>query len=279
MKISVVIPVYNGEKYIAECIESVLYQTFTDYETIIVDDGSEDNTRQILEKLEKSDSRIRVIKNERHDFIGTLNTCLQEAKGEYVARIDADDTMVTDRLEKQVKLMDYNPSITVCSSWYSLFGESRGYGGTVIGNIKNPYLRFLIGDFVNNPSSILRKSFIDQHHIRYKEDYIYAEDYKFWVDIAKKGGRFHILPEPLTNYRIHAKQVSNVHQKEQADVSFQIKNEILNDLLALYEDKIEQIVPLFRMFANFNENNILSSDTIFRVAYEIIENHLRLLSV
>ena len=186
MKVSIVIPVYNGEKYLEECLDSVLNQSYRDFEVVVVDDCSEDNTWEILQKAARKDTRIRPVHNRKHDFIESLNICLNEAHGEYIARIDADDTMTPDRIEKQVALLDSDSTIVVCTSWIDIMGYEQETRGSLMGKVKSAYLRFVVGDYIANPATMVRRSFIDQYNIRYLDDYIYAEDFKFWVDIAKK---------------------------------------------------------------------------------------------
>lgn len=111
--ISIVMPTYNASKYVAEAIDSVLQQSFEDWELLIIDDGSTDNTVDIIHSY--TDSRIRLICNE-HDFIGSLKLGLQEASGKYIARMDADDIMHPDRLNIQYNIMEEEPEITVCGS-------------------------------------------------------------------------------------------------------------------------------------------------------------------
>lgn len=120
--VTVLMPAYNASKYVAEAIESVLKQSFEDWELIIVDDGSTDNTVDIIRSY--TDSRIRLICNE-HDFIGSLNLGLQEATGKYIARMDADDIMHPDRLKIQYNIMEEESEITVCGSWVKIFSENR----------------------------------------------------------------------------------------------------------------------------------------------------------
>ncbi len=117
---------YNVEKYIAESINSILRQSFRDFELIIVNDGSTDRTQSVIDSFD--DKRLIKIVNPRHDFIESLNTGMATAKGKYVARMDADDIMHVDRLRIQHALMEENPEITVCTSWLTPFGEGIAKG-------------------------------------------------------------------------------------------------------------------------------------------------------
>ena len=120
-KISVVMPTYNASKYVSEAIESTLKQSFFDFEFIIVDDGSTDNTREIIRSYD--DNRIKLVENE-HNFIGSLNKGLELAGGKYIARMDADDIMHIDRLKIQYSIMEAKPEIDICSAWMAPFGDN-----------------------------------------------------------------------------------------------------------------------------------------------------------
>jgi glycosyltransferase involved in cell wall biosynthesis len=175
--ISVIMPVYNAAGFLQESIESILSQTFTDFELLIVDDGSADNCREIVRSY--IDNRIILIEN-RHDFIASLNTGLERAKGTYIARMDADDRMSPERLETQLRYMEEHPDITVCGSWMQMFNDkgaskmARQYEGY----ISNPLLRLLSNCIMFHPTTMMRRAFLTKHNLKY-EYYLHAEDYKF----------------------------------------------------------------------------------------------------
>ena len=123
-KLSVIMPAYNAEKYIGEAIESILNQTFTDFEFIIIDDGSSDHTADIIKGFH--DERIRFIQNEKNSGVAnTLNKGLELSQGEYIARMDADDISLPARFEKQVAFMEANPDVAVVGCGIELFGMSH----------------------------------------------------------------------------------------------------------------------------------------------------------
>lgn len=232
--ISIVMPTYNASKYVAEAIDSVLLQSFEDWELLIIDDGSTDNTKDIIRSY--TDSRIRLICNE-HDFIGSLNLGLQEASGKYIARMDADDIMHPDRLKIQYNIMEEESEITVCGSWVKIFGENRP---TIIpvslnGKLNNMYLYLLKQNPLSHPTIMMRVDFLRTHHIRYMH-YKYAEDYKLWFEIAKHGGVFFIESQPLLYYRVTDNQLSKLYMDEQRETALRIRNEVLQFLLNKNED-------------------------------------------
>lgn len=122
--VSVVMPVYNGEKYLPEAIDSILKQTFTDFELLLINDASTDNSEKIINSY--NDSRIIYIKNEQNlGLIKTLNKGLDLAKGEYIARMDQDDISSHERFAKQIALFESNLEIGVCGTWFTLFRENH----------------------------------------------------------------------------------------------------------------------------------------------------------
>ena len=142
-EISVVMSAYNVEKYVSEAIESVLKQSFSDFEFIIVNDGSTDDSLSIIHSFK--DKRIKLIEN-KHDFIESLNLGMKAATGKYIARMDADDIMHVDRLRIEQAILEENPDITVCTSWISPFGENIPKGTvnrTISGIVKSPLLHLL----------------------------------------------------------------------------------------------------------------------------------------
>lgn len=123
--ISVILPVYNGEKYLKEAIESILNQTYTNFEFIIIDDGSKDSSLEIIKEYEKEDERIVAVSRENKGLIATLNEGIEKAKGKYIARMDQDDISLPNRFEEQLKIMENDKEIVVCGSWINVFGENR----------------------------------------------------------------------------------------------------------------------------------------------------------
>jgi glycosyltransferase involved in cell wall biosynthesis len=267
--ITVVMPVRNGAQYIKESIESVLKQTFTDFEFIIIDDGSTDDTLSIIKSYD--DSRIRLIEQE-HDFVGALNKGLQVAEREYIARMDADDIMHTERLRVQVKRMTCNPDITVLSSWSEAFQNE----GSILppmkigeGFIEKPILEMLKGNFVVHPSVMLRRSFLKDNNLKY-EKYDQAEDYKLWFEIAKLKGQFFIEPQFLLKFRVSETQITHLKRETMIGQTVKIKKEILNYLIE--QEHSGELKSLLEILKNLEKENIMPHDEIFRLFYNILKN-------
>jgi glycosyltransferase involved in cell wall biosynthesis len=257
VKISVIMPVYNAAEYVQEAIESVLKQSFEDFELIIIDDASEDDTLPIVNSF--LDKRISVLQNQ-HNFIGSLNLGLQQATGKYIARMDADDIMHIDRLKIQHAIMEEEPCITVCASWMIPFGENvqAGRVGTSLnGLVEFPVLQLLRGNFVYHPTVMMRKDFLDTHQLRY-ENYECAEDYKLWFEIAKRKGIFYIESQPLLNYRISEIQVSKIKQKEQQETVKKIVHEIIKFLIDQNKNDNQEISTIYQAFSLLESKSFLT---------------------
>lgn len=245
-RVSVLMSAYNSEKYIAEAIESVLNQTFTDFEFIIINDGSTDKTPEIISEHAKQDKRIKFIDLKKNSgLIAALNKGLDLCQGEYIARMDSDDISLPTRFAKQVKYMDEHPECGACSSWAEKFGPNiiKDKILTYMPTVK--LMDFVIyGDRVLNPASMIRKSILDEYNIKYNPDYKYAEDYAFWVQVCKHA-EIHNLQEVLLNYRWHDDNVSVTHKKAQLECAERIRKSILLELLS-YDADIEKLLRMTR---------------------------------
>lgn len=204
-KVSVVMPVYNGEKYLRDAIDSILNQTYKDYEFIIINDGSTDKTEDII--LSYHDSRIVYLKNEVNSkIVVTLNKGLDYASGEYIVRMDADDISMPERIEKQVQYMDKHSDIAVLGTAIKIFGDNTSEQVRTF-STKPHVLKvdLLFASCIAHPTVIMRKKILDQLGLRYDENFVGIEDYHLWWNIADKGNITTLL-EPLLYYRIHPNQ-------------------------------------------------------------------------
>lgn len=201
-KISVVMPAYNAEKYIGEAIESILHQTFSDFECIIIDDGSTDRTWETIQEYTQKDERIVGVKNGKNIQISaTLNKGVGMAKWEYIARMDADDISMPERFAKQVAFLDANPDVGIV--WWSmqLFNEkgviwTRQYYLTDLEIRKH---LFFFSPFCH-PSIMMRAELVRMVWW-YGLDMVYAEDYDLYFKLGTKT-QFANLSETVLQYRV-----------------------------------------------------------------------------
>ena len=205
--ITVLMPVYNGDKYLNEAIDSILNQTFSDFEFLIIDDGSTDQS--IDQIMSYNDPRIQLIKNENN--VGqseTLNKGLGLAKGKYIARMDQDDISMPERLKKQLDFMENNSDVDVCGSWLQLMGK---YDGILELETKSEKIKMnlLTNENLAHPAVMIRKSTLVKYDLNYNPTFTISNDYDLWVRMFEYCS-FANLPEPLLKFRMHDNQYSKI---------------------------------------------------------------------
>lgn len=221
-------PMYNASAYLRECIDSVLCQSFEDFEFIIVDDGSEDDSVDIVETY--NDSRIRLIRN-RHDYIDSLNKSVEMAKGKYIARMDSDDVMTPYRLEVQYKYLEENHEIDVVSGGIRFINEQGETDGTTAcTEERDIYLSDMAcGCCIAHPTVMLRVSSIGSRlHSLYRREFTFAEDYDLWVSLISDGLKIHNLGSILLFYRLHPSQISETRNGIQQERTIEIKRRAID---------------------------------------------------
>lgn len=236
--------VYNAGKYLQESVESILRQTYTMFELLVLDDGSTDGCADFLNHI--IDERVHLIKRKHNYYIATLNYGLSIARGRYIARMDADDKMFPTRIEEQVAVLEADKNIMICASYMQRMGGGDVYNSGLKGKIEPFAHILLLGNFIAHPTVMLRTDYLRAHQLKYRPKYIYAEDYKLWSDIACLDGVLYIIPKPLLEYRISEGQVSRVHNQQQIETAGRIRNELFNKekvslLYRTSEDVIQSI--------------------------------------
>lgn len=209
MQVSVAMAAYNSERFLAEAIESVLAQTHSDFELIIVDDGSKDRTAEILAHYAARDSRIVVLHQENQGIAGACNRAIFAARNELVSKIDSDDRMLPNRLERQIEFLQQHPEITVASSYYYMIdvrgkrigSSGMGYAdGTADARAANP----LNVVWIHNTTVMMRKSDILELGGYSRECTRGEEDRDLWGRLLTAGKIIKCQPEFLTEYRLHS---------------------------------------------------------------------------
>jgi glycosyltransferase involved in cell wall biosynthesis len=202
--VTVLLPVHNGERFLTDAINSILNQTFRDFELLIIDDCSTDKSISIIESF--NDSRIRLIRSDKRlKLAGVLNLGLDSSKGDLVARMDSDDISFLCRLEIQVKFMKVHKDIGICGAWVKAFGDHSSSGAVFkypSGSDDIKASLFFDNPFAH-PTVIFRKKLFDAYGLRFDGSYNPAEDYELWIR-ALEYFPARNLPEVLLNYRLHA---------------------------------------------------------------------------
>jgi len=209
--ISVLMPAYNSIQYIESAVASILDQSWKDFELLVCDDGSSDGTYDYLTSIK--DPRVRLYRNTSNKgIVRTLNFLLENARGNYIARMDADDISVRGRFEKQVAFLEANPTVGVVGSWLLVLGTERvweypeeDFDIRIAMLFESPFA---------HPAVMVRRSVMQPYGL----DFQHAEDYELWTRLSEST-RFHNLPEALLEYRVHTSQISSLHRMEQHALS------------------------------------------------------------
>lgn len=213
--ISVVMSVYNGARFLPEAIESILEQTFTNFEFIIINDGSTDETLSILESYAKRDVRVNVYSHAKQGLTESLNRGCMMARGEYIARMDGDDISVKDRFISQLEFMDAHAEVGLLGGAFELIDTTGKTLCTAVNPLEDREIRRALvdGSVFLHPSVLMRKEALDMVG-RYRK-VMHAEDYDLWLRMAECT-QVANLPKVLVKYRVHSNQVSVSKCKEQA---------------------------------------------------------------
>jgi glycosyltransferase involved in cell wall biosynthesis len=246
-KISVIMPVYNSENYIDKSIKSILDQTYRNFEFIIINDGSTDSTRAKLSAYEEP--RIKIYDNESNiGYVLSLNRALTIARGEYIARMDADDISLPERLEVQVGYMDQNPDIGVCGTYVKFTGSGKGNIWKPLCNHNDIICNLFFTSSLAHPSVMMRKKILDQYNITYDNSYYGAEDYHLWVQISRYS-RLANIDKVLLLYTKHENQVSSVKKKTQSDSADRVR---LYQLVRFMADVTDEDIEMHNLFGTRN---------------------------
>jgi glycosyltransferase involved in cell wall biosynthesis len=214
VQISVVLPVYNGEKYLSQAIDSILNQTFGKFEFIIINDGSSDSTLDIISKY--NDNRIKIVNNIKNEgLIDSLNKGLSMSRGKYIARMDADDIALPERLQVQYDFMEANLEIGICGSWFETFNETDNRTKVVKFPATDIGIRALMicQSAFCHPTVMLRRDIIEKLRLGYAKEFYRAEDYRLWIELLNytQGAN---IPQVLLRYRRHANNETHLADKD-----------------------------------------------------------------
>ncbi len=242
--ITVLMPVYNCANFVSEAVESILSQTYTDFEFIIIDDCSTDKTVNIIKSY--TDTRIRLIEKPRNTgYTYSLNLGLEMAKGKYIARMDGDDISLPLRFEKQVAFLENNIDVVLCGTALKIIDSDRVIRYPEFhDDIKVQLLRH---NCIGHPSVMLRKSILNKNSLIYNIGKEPAEDYDLWTKLVFFG-KFYNLPEVLLFYRQHDMQVSKKNSCKQIDISADIKVSLIRTIL--FENNKQEIDLLKKIVSN-----------------------------
>lgn len=235
-EVSVLMPIFNGALFLEDAIESILWQTFGDFELLVINDGSTDRTGEILARYK--DPRLHVVNNDRNlGLVASLNRGIGLAKGNFIARADADDISRPQRLETQLAYLREHPGVGVCGTWFRIFGDIKS---RIVRPPSKPASVVAQAFFqcpIAHPSVMLRARLFREFSLYYDPGAPHAEDYDLWVRAARHCALANV-PRIMLDYRVHGGQISATANKEQVSTSSRIR---LEQLVRLFpEATIEQ---------------------------------------
>ena len=288
-------PVYNGEEYLKEAIDSILSQTFSDFELIIINDCSKDNTVNIVK--EYNDERIILINNDVNLGIAkTLNKGIDLARGKYIARMDADDICYSHRFETQYNFMEKNLDIGMCGSSVQIFTENS----TNLHECPTSHDEIRVLQIFNtafaHPTVMIRRSILEKYNLKYNDFYEGMEDYELWIRMSEVT-KLANIKDVLLKYRSHPKQATKkinklqrermklLRKKTLEDLSLNFSKEDIDILLMYstneifkYGDKIYKVFNLFERIIKSNLEAKIYNDKILRniISYNVYWSLLKL---
>ena len=240
-KVSVLMPVYNGEKYISQAINSVLSQSFTDFELIVIDDGSTDKSAEIVGSY--SDKRIRYVANQTNlGLAGARNRAIEISDGDYLAWLDCDDISLPERLRKQVSLLDEHPNIGLCGTWVRTLGLDSEKFWRYASDPGFVRARMLFDDPIATSAAMVRRRCLSGEDLCFDARFPPAEDYELWERISRTSAVCNIS-EVLTLYRIHPNQISAIRHEQQRKSVWKIQSRLLHQL-HIYPTDEEKLLHL-----------------------------------
>lgn len=226
-RVSVVMPARNAEQYVAEAVESILTQDWQDFEFLVFDDGSTDSTLPILRSYARRDPRVRVTSGPHRGYVSWLNTGVRMARGELIARMDADDVSLPQRFSHQVEFLTAHRDCVAVGSFHTMIdpvGRPLGHvrydtdASTITARLRNGALNVIC-----HPAAMMRRSALTAVG-GYREEYESVEDFALWLDLAERGSLANI-PEFLFKYRQHHTSVSATQYERQLRQAQQILHE------------------------------------------------------
>ncbi|MBD2260572.1 glycosyltransferase [Pseudanabaena sp. FACHB-2040] len=255
--VSVLMPVYNGSDYLQESIDSILNQTYSDFEFVIIDDCSTDNTWEILNFNAQRDHRIKLLQNpENLGLIKTLNKGIKAAQGKYIARQDADDISLPERLEREVEVLDRQPDCILVSSNIQVIKGSNKKIIEIMRKACKPELLpwyLLFYNRIGGHSQVMYRQDVVVAMGGYSEVRPHVEDYELWCRFSRTGKMMVIIPEIFLTYRRHGQSISAKKSKEQESNRYkQVKENI--DHLTEKDISIEEAKTLMGFWKGNRES-------------------------
>lgn len=261
--ITVILPTYNCEKYVKDAVNSILNQTYSNLEVIIIDDCSTDSTLQIIKSYQ--DSRIQLIEKEKNTgYTDSLNYGISIAKGKYIARMDGDDISLPRRFQKQIDFLESNPEVVICGTAIKIIGKDTIERHP--SNHEDLQIKLCFSSIFHHPTVMMRAAVLKQNH--YDKDFEPAEDYELWTRLAFVGKTAN-LEDVLLHYRIHSSQTSSVRKTLQDQNIFRCQMIMFNKFFIEQNFTINQIKTTLATNCVKSKEAILTSLKLYNYVIEL----------
>lgn len=248
--VSIILPAFNAEKYIAEAIDSILNQTYIGWELIIIYDKSSDHSLDIIKDYINKDSRISLVYNPAKGLISALNHGIKISKGDFIARMDADDISMSDRIELQIKHMILN-NLDICGCHHQIINDKGDLGKVIYNPLSHEhcFIRLLSAVPFAHPSVVIRKDFIIKNNLRYGiNTNMLAEDLDMWINMFNAGAKFGNINQIKLRYRILNSSLSRKYPKLLMKESLILYNTFFNK-------NLKSISTILNKKIEFSNNN------------------------
>jgi glycosyltransferase involved in cell wall biosynthesis len=264
-------PVYNAEKHLTEALESIIQQTFTDFELIVIDDGSADRSATIIESCAKKDRRLIVERQKNCGLIISLNRGCSLARGKFIARMDADDVSLPERFERQVDYLERHPHIGLLGTWIQDIGPN-GEAGPVWPLPTTPALIpwfLMFGNCIAHPSVMGRRELIQA--LGYRTDATHVEDYDLWIRLSSVSGLAN-LTEVLVKYRVLNQSVSSRNLAVQKDQAAKLQRAVMAQLLNADDTAVQVMTKdlLLKLYSAYCRKHSLSGGDESEIVLDVI---------
>jgi len=268
--ISIVLPVYNGEEYLKEAIDSILNQSYQNFEFIIINDGSKDNSINIINRYAITDSRIRVINRKNLGLIATLNEAIEQSRGKYIARMDQDDISLSERLQLQYDYMSKN-NLDICGGNFITIDKNNNF--LKEHKVPQTEAEIIITMATNvpfaHPSVMIKKSFLTTNNLKYGLlGYRHGEDLDLWMLMYKYNARFGNVKNKILYYRVLDSSMSRVnHQqiKKEADIQF---NNFIKEHISDFENAFKLLMQQQNISDEIQKNMIRTALRYFLLTHK-----------
>ncbi|MGD0751132.1 MAG: glycosyltransferase [Anaerolineales bacterium] len=276
--VSVILPVYNSEKYLHEAVASILGQTLTDFELIAIDDGSTDESATILESFQKNDPRVIFERySQNRGVVAALNTGLALARGKYIARMDADDVSLPERFEKQVAFLEKHPDIDILGTAMLLVNERGRKIGVLSAPLDEMAIRWVstFSSSFKQPTIMYRRSVIIEHDLRYRGSKDQSEDLDFSIRFLEHARGANIAEE-LYIYRVRSSSITGQSSRGNVDRTSDIVIANIQKQfpgVAISNDQVQQVTGAIFGKPSMRWKRAEAADTYLRVWQTFSESH------